>query len=230
MGTLSGSENLIFLAIMRKTFGWQKVKDKISYTQIEKVTGIGSYSTIKKAISSLEEKGFIIAEKTGKCISYEVNIETTTETVDIENKNDYRNCSDTITETVAIIPKTTTETVDTKESNINKSLKEIYIEIETAYLDAFKIVLPNKEPILDYGAIRKRQKIVLSKLTKDKVLFAIERAKYDEWIVQNGFSLMTILGDYQLNKLINGNQKANAGYSKPELKVNQRTTMLDLEE
>lgn len=214
MGTLSGSENLIFLAIMRKTFGWQKVKDKISYTQIEKLTGIGSYTTIKKALSSLEEKGLIVSERAGKCISYEVNIETTTETVDVKKDDDYRKCSDTITESVAIVPKTTTETVDTKESNINKSFKEIYIEIETAYLKAFKAVIPNGEPILDYGALRKRQKTVLSKLPKEKVLLAIERAMKDSWIIQNGFSLMTILGDYQMNKLLNGTQQSS-GYSKP---------------
>ncbi len=103
---------------------------------------------------------------------------------------------------------------------------ETYAEIESAYLSAFKEVIPNGEPILDYAAIRKRQKTVLSKLPKEKVLLAIERAKKDSWIVENGFSLMTILGDYQMNKLLNGTQQARP--SGPPLRVQSRTTCLDL--
>ena len=56
MATLSGSENLVFLTIMRKTFGWHKTKDKISYSQIRQGSGISSNTTIQKALIQLEEK------------------------------------------------------------------------------------------------------------------------------------------------------------------------------
>lgn len=200
MQTLSGTENIIFLAIMRKTFGWQKVRDKISYTQIEKVTGIGSYTTIKKGLSALEEKGLIKSERAGKFITYEVNI---TETVEVETDNDYRNCSDTITETVAIVPKTTTETVDTKESNIKKLSKEIYIEIDNSYVKAYKEV-KGSEPTIIYPSLRKRQKTLLeSGITKEKLISAIKEAKHDTWIVSHGFDILTILSDKVLPRLIN---------------------------
>lgn len=208
MQTLNGSENIVLLAIMRKTFGWQKTKDKISYTQLEKMTGIGSYSTIKKALSALEEKGLIISEKSGKYISYEINIETTTETVDVENNNDYRNCSDTITETVVIKPKTTTETVDTKESNLNKLSKEIYIEIDNIYVEAYKEV-KGSDPTIIYPSLRKRQKTLLeSGITKEKLISAIKEAKHDTWIVSHGFDILTILSDKVLPRLINTSRYA----------------------
>jgi phage replication O-like protein O len=124
MGQLNGSENLIFLAIMRKTFGWNKSKDNISYTQLAKVTGISSYSTIKKAIDSLIDKKLIIADNNGigKTMSYSVNVENSPENV--ENTNPYRKCNGTPTESVAVNHITPTESVDTKESNINKYFKE----------------------------------------------------------------------------------------------------------
>lgn len=116
---------------------------------------------------------------------------------------------------------------DNTISGNNTIPNTIYNEIETAYINAFKTVIPNGEPILDYGAIRKRQKAVLSKLPKEKILLAIERAKKDKWIIENGFSLLLILGDFQLNKLING--QSQSSYSKP-LPVQTRTTFLDMED
>ena len=200
MQTLSGTENIIFLAIMRKTFGWQKVRDKISYTQIEKVTGIGSYTTIKKGLSALEEKGLIKSERAGKFITYEVNI---TETVEVKTDNDYRNCSDTITETVAIVPKTTTETVDTKESNIKKLSKEIYTEIEDAYIKNYE-ELYSKKPVILYPVIRKKIKTLIDNgITKEQIILAIEVARNDAWIKSTGFESNTILSEKILPRLIN---------------------------
>ena len=37
---LNLAETKVLLAIMRKTFGWQKQIDRISYSQIVKMTGI----------------------------------------------------------------------------------------------------------------------------------------------------------------------------------------------
>jgi len=118
---------------------------------------------------------------------------------------------------------------NTTGSNINSNTI-IFCEIEKKYMDSFKEVLPNGDPILDYGAARRREKQVLSKLSKEKILLAIDRAKTDEWIIKQGFSLLTILGDNQLNKLLNGSTHSKPSYQKQDLKVNQRTTMLDLEE
>ena len=77
MQKLNGSENLVFLAIMRKTFGWRKKKDRISYSQIMEMTGLAK-STTAAALKSLEMMGYISSEKTGQSFSYYVNIEDET--------------------------------------------------------------------------------------------------------------------------------------------------------
>ena len=216
MPMLNGSENLVFLAIMRKTFGWRKKKDRISYSQIMKMTGTAK-STTAYAIKSLEEKGFIVCEKTGQNVSYYVNVEA--ETVPKIEPVAKSNCTENRTGTVPKIEPVEAETVPkiehTKESNIKKLSKDIYTLIETTYIDAFKTVLPNSEPILDYARTRKRIKEVLEKISVDKVLQAIETAKRDDWIKSSGFSLSTILTDFQLNKLINGKAQKSSVVAMP---------------
>jgi len=69
----SNTEFKILLLICRKTFGWHKEKDKISYSQLIK-TGLGK-NTIPRAINSLKDNGYII--QTGSPhsgYSYELSI------------------------------------------------------------------------------------------------------------------------------------------------------------
>lgn len=200
MPTLSGAENVVFLVIMRKTFGWHKKKDKISYSQIREGSGISSNTTIQTALKKLQEKGLIFIIKEKKGITYEVNI---TETVNEENEDLYKNCKDTFTETVNIKDKTFTENVNTKESNIKKLSKEIYIKIEEAYIDAYK-ELKNQDPKIFYPAVRKRQKILLENgFTQDDIILAIQEGKKDRWLVGNGFDFLTLLSEKILPRLVN---------------------------
>jgi phage replication O-like protein O len=119
---LSGSETKVFCVIMRKTFGWQKTKDRISYSQIMEMSGIVSKATISEAIKNLEAKGFIVSEKDRQTTVYAVNV---SEIEPVQKMNRYDNCTDIGTEIVPSLPKTGTKTVHTKESNINK-IKKIY--------------------------------------------------------------------------------------------------------
>lgn len=200
MPTLSGAENVVFLVIMRKTFGWHKKKDKISYSQIREGSGISSNTTIQTALKKLQEKGLVFIVKEKKGITYEVNI---TETVNEENEDLYKNCKDTFTETVNIKDKTFTETVNTKESNIKKLSKEIYIKIDEAYIDAYK-ELKHQDPKIFYPAVRKRQKILLENgFTQDDIIMAIQEGKKDRWLVGNGFDFLTLLSEKILPRLVN---------------------------
>jgi phage replication O-like protein O len=214
MQTLNGSENLVFLAIMRKTFGWRKKKDRISYSQIMKMTGLAK-STTASSLKKLEDEGLISAERTGQNITYFVNVEETAvpKIEPVRESNCTENRTGTVPKIEPVEDKTGTKIEHTKESDINKLSKEIYIEIESAYVDAFKLVIPDGEPIIDYKKIRSREKAVLSRLPKEKILQVIESAKKDQWIIDNGFSLLNILSDYQLNKLLNG--RPSKPYSKP---------------
>lgn len=54
MSKMAGSELKVFLAICRKTIGWHKDTDSISYSQIQKLTGLGR-AAVASAIKTLEE-------------------------------------------------------------------------------------------------------------------------------------------------------------------------------
>ena len=60
---LSGNACKIYLLIVRKTRGWHKEADKISYSQIQKYTGINHRATISKALDDLLELGLIFVQK-----------------------------------------------------------------------------------------------------------------------------------------------------------------------
>ncbi|UZA09706.1 replication protein [Moraxella bovis] len=59
---LSGNACKIYLLIVRKTRGWHKEADRISYSQIQKYTGINSRTTISKALDELLDLGLIIMQ------------------------------------------------------------------------------------------------------------------------------------------------------------------------
>ena len=124
MQTLNQTENIVFLVIMRKTFGWHKKRDKISYSQIMEITGIKSRSTVSTALKGLLEKGLIETQKAGQLISYTVSINELVQKIDQS-----KNCTGTSPNSVLVQPKTGTETVHTKEilnknKEIEKQIKE----------------------------------------------------------------------------------------------------------
>jgi phage replication O-like protein O len=218
MTKLNGSENLVFLAIMRKTFGWQKKRDRISYSQLMEITGLAK-STVSDALKSLLEMKFIVSEKDGQNIRYSVVVddETGTKIEPVVKPNRYENRTITGTKIEPLEEKTGTKIEHTKESNINKLTKEnIYIAIESEYEKVFKEIFPTGKLIIDYARTRKRIKEVVQILTQEDIIMAINKAKKDDFILQSGFALSTILTDFQLNKLLNGTDKKNVNtYSTP---------------
>lgn len=163
MKTLNGSEYKIIIAIARKTFGWHKEYDRISYSQISEITGISSKETINKALKILLEKNYIIAIKNNQSISYAINI---TENEPVQKMNRYENCTSTGTKTVPVEPKTGTETVHTKESNINKVKKNIGINKTTDKPDTV-----SQEVWDEYVSLRKQKRTTVTPL----VVKGIER-------------------------------------------------------
>jgi len=76
--------------ILRKTVGWQKVEDGLSYSQIMEGTGIGNRTTVSGAIKALTKAGYIECIRTEEQNSpnryrintdYEVEIEGSTKIV-----------------------------------------------------------------------------------------------------------------------------------------------------
>lgn len=65
MPEVSKEATNVFIAICRKTIGWHKETDRISYSQLLSMTNIKSINGLKKAIKELKEKDVIKIEKTG---------------------------------------------------------------------------------------------------------------------------------------------------------------------
>ena len=63
---LSHAESVILFVIIRKTLGWKKDEDAISYSQLAKGANVKSMATIKKYTQSLADKGLIFIKKTSK--------------------------------------------------------------------------------------------------------------------------------------------------------------------
>lgn len=61
---LGEAELKVLLVVMRKTFGWHKIRDIISISQLSQITGMLE-ETVIKATRSLQNKGIIKKEVTG---------------------------------------------------------------------------------------------------------------------------------------------------------------------
>jgi phage replication O-like protein O len=59
---LSCAELRVMQVILRKTYGWRKDTDAISFSQFEELTGLGR-KAIAKAIKALEQDGYILVER-----------------------------------------------------------------------------------------------------------------------------------------------------------------------
>lgn len=64
LADLSKEELKITMAIIRKTYGWNKKADKISFSQLQKLTGIDRRH-IGRAIKTLLDRGFIERSEAG---------------------------------------------------------------------------------------------------------------------------------------------------------------------
>jgi phage replication O-like protein O len=113
----------ILCLIIRKTRGWHKTSDQISFSQIKAGTGISSDETVNNALKQLVKKGYILAKKGGQWDATVYAINTKFSTTKIEVEED-------ITTEIEVGPTTeievgpTTKIEDTKETSLNKGNKK----------------------------------------------------------------------------------------------------------
>ncbi len=114
MSIVSPTATLVFLAITRKTLGWQKEIDIISYSQMQKITGL-SVNTIKKAIDELIAIDVIEQITVGSGRNTQNYYRVKIETVQPDNIN-----NDSKSNTII-----SNSDNDSKQSKINMSISDI---------------------------------------------------------------------------------------------------------
>ena len=60
---ISGSEWKILSVIIRKTVGWHKEQDELSFSQLRQITGIRSDATVARSLATLEQAGYIRVDR-----------------------------------------------------------------------------------------------------------------------------------------------------------------------
>lgn len=77
MAELSGNEFKVLMFIYRKTIGWQKDMDRISFNQIHTATGIKSKDTVRSALDGLIDEGLILRNRYSRreISEYRLNID-----------------------------------------------------------------------------------------------------------------------------------------------------------
>jgi len=80
MAEISNAELRVLLALVRKTYGWQKQADKVSLSQLQSLTGMTRKSVIA-GIAGLEQHGVVTCERgtNGGCNYYTVRVKKTDE-------------------------------------------------------------------------------------------------------------------------------------------------------
>ena len=159
----------IFLVICRKTIGWHKQKDRISYSQIMKMTGM-SMNGVRKGIEPLIIDEWIIRIPVRNGYVYDLNFEITSNGVP-QNDN-------LITESKASLSL----------SDSTKEKKEIYIHIETTFQNKYE-ELTNQKYHIHYAKDRAIMKPLIKKYGEKKIIELIDIWFNDSFAEQCGYSI-----------------------------------------
>lgn len=134
MSSLKATSWAVFCLIMRKTIGWQKESDEVSYSQIKAGTGIKSEATIRSAITELSERGLILIQTTeGKTNFYILNREFTIDIPDGRSETPSKNEGVTPTKFEGVPPQKL-KTQKKGNISINNAREEQVLE-EQAFPD-----------------------------------------------------------------------------------------------
>lgn len=121
---LTPAEFKIIMKICRNTFGWQKEKDQISISQINKYTGLSRVS-ICSGIKKLEEYDLIECHRSNnKTTCYRVRVDATSKLSLPVDGNLVNSVYHTSKLSLPDDAKTSKLSLHTKESNINKVLNK----------------------------------------------------------------------------------------------------------
>lgn len=191
----------IITVVIRKTYGWHKRKDRISFSQFISLTGIKNKSTLSNALSECLEKGVLLRHKKGNSFEYELNRNY------ILEKERYGNCTENGTETVPINPKNGTEIGHTKESikekEINTAKKqktaESPVSTDQKETDTFLQELRERETKTTYK--KKTEKIIQSPLGISNAIYAGKPVTQADMAATRGDTIESRLSGWRDDKI-----------------------------
>lgn len=193
----------------------------IHFSEIEKHATDGKAS-LRSAINELKEKGYLKAEQRRVDNRFAEMIYTIIENpAETSPLTDFQKTGNQKTE------KQETENQTLQNTNKDKVLKEqstnnnsdkpksdFQIVVDT-YFQNFKNLYTQKrvnteKPYISMKVAGSMINRLLSEIGKEKILMALDKAILDSWIVEQGYSLTTILSANQLNKLLNAKTQTEA--------------------
>jgi len=161
-----GSEVKVFLAICRKTIGWHKVSDRISYSQLNKITGL-STNGLKNAIDRLVNEGLITQKMTKNGYIYDISVSLSDRAVSLSD----------------------TDRVSLSDST-KESIKKINIKEKHIYYNFDMVLLTEKEHdtlIKKYG--EKSTKLIIEKLHYAKLSkgyqYKSDYGALNSWVIKD---------------------------------------------
>lgn len=163
MKNMKHSTVKVFLVICRKTIGWHKLSDRISHSQLIEMTGMDR-NTVRGAIKELGLGGWITWIRTKQGYTYDVNF---------------------ITKSSRGVKKSPSRGLNIHPT---KEKKEIYINIETAFLSSFKKKTGEEYHIL-YAKDRALMKPLITKYGEKKIIELIDLWFRDDFAEQCGYSI-----------------------------------------
>ena len=244
MKYLSGSETKVLFFVMRKTFGWQKERDRISLTQFEKGTGLSRQSIIN-SLESLVQLQILSKDIQKAGNTYGLNI--TWEKVEGSLKNrpvyklDYDSLKIRPIDSLKIRHtkdniKTTNIKTNNKESK-NDSLPDSRIGLfQTAWINEH----PNKEYIVtNWGKWGKQIKTLIKSFEKlynsegfDKLVECRKRyfASNEKWYIEKGFSFDIFMSNINSFLMKKNGIKQKSGFEKnlEELGIDPKSIRMEI--
>jgi len=215
MSNCSGAEVKVFLAISRKTIGWHKISEKISYSQLKEMTGL-SVNAMKKAIAELLEKDLITQWQIGQNYWYDLAI-SENDTVETISENDMVN-NETVSENDIVDPKTISENDTTKESNKRNNIKKVDERLKP-YILLAKLLYSLHKKIDDKYLNGKDVEVVCAKWAKD-IRLLVEKDGRDIAEVEQVIRWAKTEGNFWFVNIMSG-AKLRLQYSKLILQMKQ---------
>jgi len=177
---LSATEYQIILIVLRKTLGFHKREDWISYSQIEKLTG-KSHWAVWNAIRQLVRKTILVRKtKLGKTSVYRINRNTGEWNPLVRKTKLVRFFTSTSKENqTGLVRKTKSPSLYTKETYIKENTTK---EINQIYSSYKKLINPNSR-LTDKGRLKIKTR--LKSYSAADLIKAMEKFSKNSWWVEH---------------------------------------------